>query len=43
MAIGCVFAATYWKSQNLLSTILAHFAFNLTSMIVIASTVCEPT
>ena len=43
MAIGCIFAAAYWKSENLLTTILAHFAFNLTSMIVIASTVCEPT
>jgi membrane protease YdiL (CAAX protease family) len=43
MAIGCVFAFAYWRSENLLSSILAHFAFNLTSMIVIASTVCEPT
>lgn len=43
MAIGVVFAFVYWRSENLLSTILAHFAFNLTSMIVIASTVCDPT
>jgi membrane protease YdiL (CAAX protease family) len=42
MGIGVVFAAVYWKSENLLSTILAHFAFNLTSMIVIASTTCDP-
>ena len=40
-AAGVVFAATYWKSGNLLSTILAHTAFNAISIAAIASGACE--
>jgi membrane protease YdiL (CAAX protease family) len=40
--IGMVFAAAYWKSGNLLSTLLAHATFNAISIAVIASTTCDP-
>ncbi|MBI5284256.1 MAG: CPBP family intramembrane metalloprotease [Chloroflexi bacterium] len=40
-AIGIVFAFAYWKSGNILSTILAHFTFNLMGIILIASTTCH--
>jgi membrane protease YdiL (CAAX protease family) len=39
-AIGMVFAFAYWKSGNILSTMLAHFTFNLIGIVTIASTTC---
>jgi membrane protease YdiL (CAAX protease family) len=41
--IGMVFALVYWKSNNLLSTITAHFVFNLMGVVVIAATTCDDT
>ncbi len=41
--IGMVFALVYWKSGNLLSTITAHFTFNLLGVVAIAATSCEDT
>lgn len=41
-SIGMVFAISYHRSGNLLSPIGAHFVFNLTSTIFIASTTCNP-
>ena len=40
-AIGMIFAFAYWKSQNILATIAAHFTFNLLGIILIASTTCQ--
>jgi membrane protease YdiL (CAAX protease family) len=39
--IGCVFAFFYWKSGNLLSTIMAHTTFNILGVILIAATTCK--
>ena len=39
-AIGMVFAYAYWKSGNIVSTMLAHFTFNLIGIVTIASTTC---
>ena len=41
--IGMIFALVYWKSGNLLSTVMAHFAFNLLGVIAIAATTCDNT
>ncbi len=41
MLIGCVFAFFYWKSGNLLSTIMAHMTFNILGVIAIAATTCK--
>lgn len=41
--IGMIFALAYWKSGNLLSSILAHFVFNLMGVIAIAATTCDTT
>lgn len=40
-AAGVVFAATFWRSGNLLSSILAHAAFNAISIATIASGACD--
>ena len=40
-AIGAIFAFTYWRSGNLLSTVLAHFVFNTLSMTVLWTEGCE--
>ncbi len=39
-AIGMVFGYAYYKSGNLVSTMMAHFTFNLMGMVLIASTTC---
>ncbi len=39
-AIGMVLSFAYWKSGNILSTMLAHFTFNLIGIVTIASTTC---
>ncbi len=39
--LGMLFAFCYWKSGNIFSTMLAHFAYNLVSVIFIASTTCS--
>ncbi len=39
--VGMVFAVTYWRSGNLVSTVLAHFAFNSTSIAAIAAGSCD--
>lgn len=39
-AIGMVFAFAYYRSGNILSTMLAHFAFNVIGIIAIAATSC---
>lgn len=41
--IGMVFALVYWRSGNLLSTIGAHFTFNLMGVALIAATTCDET
>lgn len=40
-AVGLLFAFTYWRSGNLLSTILAHFAFNTVGFSILAIQGCE--
>jgi membrane protease YdiL (CAAX protease family) len=40
LAIGIIFAFAYWRSGNILTTILAHLAFN--SLSVIALWNCDP-
>lgn len=40
--IGIVFALAYWKSGNLLSTVLAHTLFNTIGVIAIVAVECEP-
>ncbi len=39
--IGMVFAFVYWRSGNILSTMLGHFTFNLIGIILVASTTCR--
>ncbi len=39
--VGMVFAFTYWKSGNILSTVLAHLSFNSISMAFIAAGTCD--
>ncbi|MHB8377661.1 MAG: CPBP family intramembrane glutamic endopeptidase [Dehalococcoidia bacterium] len=39
--VGMVFAFTYWRSGNIFSTMLAHGAFNSTSIAFIAAGACE--
>lgn len=39
-AIGMVFAFAYYRSGNILSPMLAHFAFNVIGIIAIAATTC---
>jgi membrane protease YdiL (CAAX protease family) len=41
--IGMVFALVYWKSGNLVSTITAHFTFNLLGVVAIAASTCDDT
>jgi membrane protease YdiL (CAAX protease family) len=41
LAIGLVFAFCYWRSGNILSTILAHLAFNSIAFAQIVATECE--
>lgn len=38
---GAIFAATFWRSGNLVSSILAHAAFNAISIASIASGACD--
>ena len=39
--VGCVFAFVYYKSGNLLSTMFAHFTFNLIAVIALAASTCS--
>lgn len=39
--VGMIFAFTYWRSGNIVSTMLAHGAFNSTSIALIAGGACE--
>ena len=39
--VGMVFAYAYWRSGTIFTTMLAHCAFNATSIAVIASGACE--
>lgn len=41
LAIGLVFAFCYWRSGNILSTILAHLAFNSIAFVQIVATECD--
>jgi membrane protease YdiL (CAAX protease family) len=40
--IGIFFGIAAWRSGNILSSMGAHFIFNLASILAIASTTCEP-
>jgi membrane protease YdiL (CAAX protease family) len=42
LGIGMIFALTYFKSGNILSTILAHFAYNCISVSTLWAGDCEP-
>jgi membrane protease YdiL (CAAX protease family) len=42
LGIGIIFALTYFKSGNLLTTMLAHFAYNCISVSVMWAADCKP-
>jgi membrane protease YdiL (CAAX protease family) len=42
LGIGMIFALAYWKSGNILTTILAHFAYNCISVSTLWVGECEP-
>jgi membrane protease YdiL (CAAX protease family) len=41
-AIGAIFALAYWKSGNILTTMLAHFAQNALAVSLLWATECDP-